>query len=213
MTLAELRAWLEEHKADPDVIAYLAGLSKVTVEGVTTFLATEEGKRLLQPITDRAVTQGIETFKTNNLDRLVKEEHDKRFPPEDDRDKRLRDIETELAQTKLEAQREKMLAKAIKAATEKGLPVSIIDRFVGDDDAATDTHIAALEASFKAAVEAEVDKRFKAGGRQRPDEKKPDDEGDKNPWKKDSLNFTEQGRITREDPEKAKRLKAEAGVK
>ncbi len=33
-----------------------------------------------------------------------------------------------------------------------------------------------------------------------------------NPWKKDQFNRTEQARITREDPELAKRLKSEAGV-
>lgn len=36
--------------------------------------------------------------------------------------------------------------------------------------------------------------------------------GDVNPWKKESRNLTEQGRIAREDPETAKRLAKEAGV-
>lgn len=36
--------------------------------------------------------------------------------------------------------------------------------------------------------------------------------GVKNPWKKDSFNLTEQARLTREEPEKAKRLRAEAGA-
>jgi chromosome segregation ATPase len=34
-----------------------------------------------------------------------------------------------------------------------------------------------------------------------------------NPWSKDHYNLTEQGRILREDPERAKQLKAEAGAK
>lgn len=34
-----------------------------------------------------------------------------------------------------------------------------------------------------------------------------------NPWKKESLNLTEQGRILKEDPKLAERLKSEAGVK
>jgi len=34
-----------------------------------------------------------------------------------------------------------------------------------------------------------------------------------NPWKKDTWNLTLQGKILREDPAKAKRMKAEAGVK
>lgn len=36
--------------------------------------------------------------------------------------------------------------------------------------------------------------------------------GDKNPWTKESFNLTEQGRIKREDPQKAERLKREAGA-
>lgn len=36
---------------------------------------------------------------------------------------------------------------------------------------------------------------------------------DKNPWAKDSFNLTEQGKILREDSEKAKRMKAEAGIR
>ena len=34
-----------------------------------------------------------------------------------------------------------------------------------------------------------------------------------NPWKKDSWNLTQQGQILREDPAKATRMKAEAGIK
>lgn len=34
-----------------------------------------------------------------------------------------------------------------------------------------------------------------------------------NPWKKETFNLTEQGKITRESPDLAKRLRAEAGVK
>ncbi len=37
--------------------------------------------------------------------------------------------------------------------------------------------------------------------------------GEVNPWKKDSWNLTQQGKILREDPAKATRMKAEAGVK
>lgn len=33
-----------------------------------------------------------------------------------------------------------------------------------------------------------------------------------NPWKQDTFNLTEQGRITRDNPDLAKKLKAEAGI-
>ena len=37
--------------------------------------------------------------------------------------------------------------------------------------------------------------------------------GEVNPWKKDNWNLTQQGKILREDPSKATRMKAEAGIK
>ena len=39
------------------------------------------------------------------------------------------------------------------------------------------------------------------------------DNAEPNPWKKDSWNLTMQGKILREDPAKATRMKAEAGIK
>lgn len=39
----------------------------------------------------------------------------------------------------------------------------------------------------------------------------PNPDTKKNPWKKETLNYTDQGRILREDPELAKTLKAAAG--
>jgi predicted nuclease with TOPRIM domain len=41
----------------------------------------------------------------------------------------------------------------------------------------------------------------------------PNPDTKNNPWKKETLNYTEQGRILREEPELAKTLKAAAGVK
>jgi hypothetical protein len=41
----------------------------------------------------------------------------------------------------------------------------------------------------------------------------PNPDTKNNPWKKETLNYTDQGRILREDPELAKTLKAAAGVK
>lgn len=38
-------------------------------------------------------------------------------------------------------------------------------------------------------------------------------DGAPNPWKKETRNLTEQGRLTRENPELAKRFKAEAGIR
>lgn len=212
MTLAEIQAWLEEHKADQDVLSYLAGLSKVTPEGAKAYLETDEGKKLIKPIVDKAVTQGIETWKANNLDRLVEELHDKKFPAEDERDKRLREIEAKLEASERNAKRKELIAYAIKTATEKGLPVGVIERFVGDDETATAANIDEFEQIYRDSVTAEVEKRFKAGGGKPPAGGDPKPKDEPNPWKRESFNLTRQGQIMREDPERAKRLMDEAKV-
>jgi flagellar motility protein MotE (MotC chaperone) len=213
MTLAEIMAWLEEHKAEQEVKDYLAGLAKLTPEGVKSFIENDDGKKLIKPIVDKAVTQGIDTWKTNNLDKLVDELHNKKYPPEDDRDKELREVKERLQRIETEKTRESLKATAIKKAVEKGLPVDIIDKFIGDDETATLANIDILEQAFTASVNTAVEKRFKNGGGNPPTEDKPEVKDKGNPWKKETFNLTEQGRILREDPEKAKRLMSEAGIK
>lgn len=64
MTLEEIRAFLEEHKDDEEVKTFLAGLSPakaITAEDVLAFIATEEGKLVIQPTLDQAVTKAVKT--------------------------------------------------------------------------------------------------------------------------------------------------------
>ncbi len=214
LTFAELKAALEgDLKGDKETMSYLAGLFPVTAESAKAFLETDEGKRLLQPMLDSYHSKGLETWKTNNLDRLVSELHDKKFPPEDEKDKALRDMRKELDDIKRDKIRSDLMASAMKTATEKGLPVGVIGHFIGEDEETTNANLSAFEAAFNATVEAKVNTVFKErgiepkkGGDPDPDKNKP------NPWKKETENLTEQGRILRADPEKAAKLKAEAGV-
>jgi hypothetical protein len=212
MTLAEIKAWLAEHAEEQEVKDYLAGLSKVTAEGVKTFLDTTDGKKLIQPTIDSAVSKGIDTWKANNLDAAVEKLYNEKHPPEDERDKKLRELEQRLERNEAEKKQETLKAAAIKQAVEKGLPVDFIDRFIGEDDATTTANIEAFAGVFKAAVDAGVEARFKAGPKPKTDDGKPGPTDD-NPWKKETWNLTKQGRIIREDPEKAKALKAAAGIK
>jgi len=61
----------EENKSDFDVLAG-ANLfkSEVTGEDVENYLGTEAGKNLIQPRVDSAVTKGIQSWQTNNIDKI-----------------------------------------------------------------------------------------------------------------------------------------------
>lgn len=209
MTLEEIKKFLEENKDTEEVKGYLAGLTKPTPEGVKAFLDTAEGKKLLQPRLDQHFTKGLETWKNNNLSTLLDDEIKKKFPGETEEQKRLRKLEEELAQERQARVKSELVNKATTLATQKGLPVEIIGYFVGQDEDTTVNNLTALESIWQQALEKAVEAKFKDSGRS-PNPGSPGGPGQTNPWKKETFNLTEQGRLLRENPELAKQMMAQA---
>lgn len=209
MTLEEIKKFLEENKDTEEVKGYLAGLTKPTPEGVTEFLDTAEGKKLLQPRLDQHFTKGLETWKEKTLPTLLDDEIKKKFPGETEEQKRLRKLEEELAQERQARLKSELQNKATTLATQKGLPVEIISYFVGQDEDTTVNNLTALENIWQQNIQKAVEAKFKESGRT-PNSGGGGGSGQINPWKKETFNLTEQGRLIRENPELARQLMAQA---
>ncbi len=167
MDLEKVIAFLKEKEAGEDVINFVQGLKPVTVDTVKDYIEnTDDGKKLAQTLTDVRVTKGIESWKSNNLQKVLDDEIAKRYPPESEADKKQRELEKKLDELTTELKKKDLLAAAIKKANEKGLPVSLIDRFLGDDEESTERNLSALEQELKKAVETQVEQKFKSGGRE-----------------------------------------------
>lgn len=137
----------------------------LTLESVQAFLnESSEGKSYLQSFADKRVTDAIKTYETKTLPSKIEEEISKRYPPESEEAKQLRDLKAQFEQSQREAAREKLVNQALSTATEKSLPTKLVEFFVGEDAEKTTANLGVLEAEFNAAVQAEVDKRFKDGG-------------------------------------------------
>ena len=104
---------------------------------------------------------------------------------------------------------------AIKAIKSAGLDdgsdkaLALVDFVLGDDETGIDEKVKAFSDLVKRFVKAEVDKTFKANGRE--PEKGGTGNGEKNPYAEGSYNLTEQMRLEVENPELAKTLKTAAG--
>ncbi len=209
MTLEELKQFIEANKDNQEVQNYLKGLYPLTPEGVTAFLNTEDGKKLLQPKLDAHFTKGLETWKSNNLASLLDDEIKKKFPGETEDQKRMRKLEDELANEKNARIRSELVNKATTLATQKGLPVELVAYFVGQDEDSTVNNLTAVESIFQTHIQKAVEEKFKDSGRA-PNPGAPGGPGQINPWKKDTFNLTEQGRLIRENPELARQMMAQA---
>ncbi len=208
MTLEELRAFIEANKDNQEVQTYLKGLY-LTPEGVTAYLNTEDGKKILQPKLDAHFTKGLETWKEKTFPSLLDEEIKKKFPGETEDQKRMRKLEEDLAHERQARVKSELQNKATTIATQKGLPVDLVAYFVGQDEESTTNNLTALENIWQQNIQKAVEEKFKESGRA-PNAGGGGTEAKINPWKKETFNLTEQGRILRDNPELAKQLQAQA---
>lgn len=208
MSLEQIRQLIEQNQNNQEVMNYLRGLI-MTPEGVNAFLDTEAGRKLLQPKLDQHFTKGLETWKEKTLPTLLEEEIKKRFPDETEEQKRLRKLEEELERERQTRIRAELMNKATTLATQKGLPVELVAYFVGQDEDSTVNNLTALENIWQQHLQKAVEEKFKESGRT-PNPGGGGGSGQINPWKKETFNLTEQGRLLRENPELAKQLMAQA---
>ncbi len=167
--LKKIIEFLKTNNADESLIKVAEGLkpAQVTLETVKDFLENnEEGKKFLQSQKDAAVTKGIETFKEKTLPKLVDEEIAKRYPPESEEQKKLRELMEKQEKLEREIKRKELLAVATKTAAEKGLPVQLVEKFIGEDEESTLKNLETFESVFAESVKAAVEGKFKVNGRE-----------------------------------------------
>ena len=165
MDLQELKQYLESNKDNSDVQAVLNEFKTVSQEDVRSYLDTDEGKRFIQPTLDRYHNKSLQTWKDNNLQNLVEDEVAKRNPQETEEQKRIRLLEEQLENRDKESKRKDLETKALKLAQDKALPTEIVNFFVGEDEETTSANLDTLKQHLDATIQAQVDERFKAGGR------------------------------------------------
>jgi hypothetical protein len=165
MKLEDIKKFLSDNKEQDEVKAYLGELSAVSSDKVKGFLETEEGKKLIQPKLDSHFTKGLETWKQNNLQKIIDDEVTKRNPSKTPEQIELEKLRQEIENERKARNREALVNKALKVAKEKNLPDGIIDFFIADDEESTLTNLSKLEEDYSKAVQTAVEAKFKESGR------------------------------------------------
>lgn len=163
MNLEEVKQFIESNKETEEVKNYLQGF--ISVEGVQQFLQdNKDAKSWFDSTVDKRTTKSIETWKTNHLEQLIDEEVKKRFPEKDAKDIELEKLKVEVEKMQREKQREILTNQAMKVASDKKLPLKLVDYFIGSDEETTKNNLEVLESVFQSSVQAVVEQRLKGDG-------------------------------------------------
>ncbi|AOH54479.1 hypothetical protein ABE28_008950 [Peribacillus muralis] len=166
MNLEDIRSYLVQNKDNQDVREFVNGLNPVTIDRVKDFATVnDDGRNWLQSQKDSFFSSSLDTWKKNNLDEVVMGKVKELYPEETEEQKRIRLLEQKLEEAEKKEQRETLRNKALSLATEKELPTSLVDFFLGEDEEKTIANLAKLEDTFNPYIESKVEQRFKDTGR------------------------------------------------
>lgn len=165
MDMEQVKQFIEDNKTNEELQSYLQGLNPISVEGIEQFIqSNKDAKSWFDSTVDKRSAKSLETWKSNHLESLITEEIKKRFPAKDEKEIEVERLRAEVESMKLEKQRERLTSQAIKIASEKKLPLAIVDFFIGADEDTTTANLTSLEQSFQTAVQQQVEQRLKGDG-------------------------------------------------
>jgi len=121
-------------------------LAGVTKDNVGEFV---EKNDIFKSYRDSFHTKGLETWKANNLKKLVDEEIAKVNPQETPEQKKIRELEQRLNEEAAARKKESLKNLAIKKLTEKGLPADLTDYLIGQDEETTDQALSTYEKALE----------------------------------------------------------------
>lgn len=206
--IEEVKTYFEANKDKDEVKAFVSGLNPVTVDKVKSLVDTDKDlKSWLDSEKDKHSSKSLETWKTNNLQKLIDEEVKKRHPDADPKDSEIANLKAQFEKMQKEAAKKDITNNALKLAQEKKLPIELIDFLIADDEQTTQKNLEKLADVFAKHDEAIKTELLKGNSYVPPTGNK---QITANPWSKEHYNLTLQGQLLKENPDLAKKYMAEA---
>ena len=153
---AEVQTYLEAQKENTEVKTYMDTFRvQPTLEAFKGLTNTNaEYKSFMDSEKDKHSTKGLETWKTNNLDKIYQERFTKENPTADPKDVELNKLKAEFESMKNATVKEKLTNKTLKQFQELKLPSELVDFIVSDSEETTTKNLETLKAIFASHDEA-----------------------------------------------------------
>lgn len=172
MKKAELLKKIEAAKDDEDINSLLAGTdieetfkaSGSTLDAFKEKIKSDkELKAYMESEQDKYHNKALKTWKENNLEKELEPFIKEKYPEliTDPTQKKLLELEKQLADEKAANAKKDLLAEAMEYAAEKKLPTGFVERFLGDDLETTKTNLDSFADSWSKGLETAVNEKMK----------------------------------------------------
>jgi len=201
ITLDDVKTFIEENKDIADVQAYVAELVPETTlskEKVVEFLGTEDGKILLQPSIDQAVTKAVKT-RDKAHEQVMEAEIKKRVaaevlklnPAEEPWQREIRELKTANEAEKAERAKDNLKRQLVESAAKIKIEPFFIDDFVPASKEEGDLYLQKIADYTKKIKEETVNELMAKGYKPGAGEDSTEHKGKMTPQEYAKLSFNE----------------------
>lgn len=164
MTFEEFVAYYNENKDDAEVAKFVNSAA-LTKENVSAYLDGEEGKQILQPRLDKYHSKSLESWKENNLDKLVEEELAKRNPEKSEAELQVEQLRREIEEERAKNRRQELLGNTTKQLADEGLPTKLVELLIAEDEEKLNSNVETYRDLVKSVKESAIEEFAKQHGR------------------------------------------------
>lgn len=179
-------------------------LPQYGVEDFKKFMETEEGKKILNPMFDKRVSTAIETWKNNNIEKVVNDELVKRGYVQTEEQKKMMDLQNEINSIKKEKEIAEKRAIALAELNANGLNASLVDFLPTDSEEGIRNGVTTFKSILDDLVAQEVKKKTAGTGVKPTDVKTPQPKLTTKDVMK--MSYRERNQLAKENPELYKQL-------
>lgn len=174
------------------------------VEDFKKFMETDEGRKILNPMFDKRVSTAIETWKTNNIDKVVNDELVKRGFVQTDEQKKMMELENEIASIRKEKEMAEKRAIALAELNANGLNATLADYIPHDSEESIRNGVTTFKSILDDLVAQEVKKKTAGTGAKPQGVKQPQPQLTTKDVLK--MSYRERNQLAKENPELYKQL-------
>ena len=199
----EIVDYIKANESNEDVKKFVQGLNPINLDSVKTFVGTDkDAKSWFDKEKDLHSNKVTDTFKKNDLPKLLSDKIKELYPEADPRDLRIKELEDKYNQKEAAEKRQIRMNKGIMHADSKKLPKELVEYLLGDSEESTIANIDKIESVFNPYITSQVEARLKSGY-------KPSTEAGSTAMTKEEfqkLTYTERVKLSKDNPDQYKEL-------